>query len=204
MVTVRAQTFSATQQARARTNIGAAAAAELTADEAALAKVQESLAYIVGDTNTSGQALAVGTYIYVRGHATIPDGLRKVIGSSAIATGGAITTSNTEAESGGVINSLSGNITKINLENTTKFYSGNTTRTLTLGTSSLYMIVIGSSTAGYNGIYLVYTGGSSILTCTEVLNATGITVTYSGLDLSFAFSTGANKHICAIKLATNS
>ena len=72
----------------------------------AIANLQSGLAYIVGNTNATGVSLAVGQYVYVKGHSTIPEGLRKVKGSSAIGNGGSITTNNTEACSEGGLNSL--------------------------------------------------------------------------------------------------
>ena len=77
----------------------------------AIANLQSGLAYIVGNTNATGVSLAVGQYVYVKGHSTIPEGLRKVKGSSAIGNGGSITTNNTEAVSEGGLNALNSNIT---------------------------------------------------------------------------------------------
>lgn len=66
----------------------------------AIKSLEGSIAHIVGNTNSTGAALAVGDYVYVTGHSTIPDGLRKV--SSVIASGVSITTSNTSAVPGGI------------------------------------------------------------------------------------------------------
>lgn len=132
VVTVRPQSFTSGQQAQARTNIGLGAAAvkdvanDLTTAAAGskvldayqgnvisqtIGKVQNGLAYIVGDTNTTGGTLAVGQFVYVKGHATIAEGLRKV--AASIAANGSITTSNTSACSEGGLNALNSNISTL-------------------------------------------------------------------------------------------
>ncbi|MBQ1777509.1 MAG: hypothetical protein IIZ93_05045 [Acidaminococcaceae bacterium] len=73
-----------------------------------LSAEQNGLAYIVGNTNTTGGTLAVGQFVYVKGHSTIPEGLRKV--TSSISANGSITTSNTDAVSGGGLNELNSKI----------------------------------------------------------------------------------------------
>lgn len=77
----------------------------------AIANLQSGLAYIVGNTNATGVSLAVGQYVYVKGHSTIAEGLRKV--TSSISNGGSITTNNTEACSEGGLNALNSKITNI-------------------------------------------------------------------------------------------
>ena len=91
----------------------------------AIANTQGGLAYIVGNTNATGVSLAVGQYVYVKGHSTIPEGLRKVKGSSAIANGDSITTNNTEACSEGGLNSLFSNLTVIGTVYRESFSGGN-------------------------------------------------------------------------------
>ena len=76
-----------------------------------IANVQNSLAYIVGNTNTTGSTLASGTFVYVKGHSTIAEGLRKVTGS--ISANASITTNNTEDCTGGGLNALNNNLRKI-------------------------------------------------------------------------------------------
>ena len=76
-----------------------------------LSAEQNGLAYIVGNTNTTGGTLAVGQFVYVKGHSTIAEGLRKV--TSSISNGGSITTNNTEACSEGGLNSLFSNLTSL-------------------------------------------------------------------------------------------
>jgi hypothetical protein len=72
---------------------------------------QNGLAYIVGNTNTTGGTLAVGQFVYVKGHSTIAEGLRKV--TSSISANGSITTSNTAACSEGGLNALNSNISTL-------------------------------------------------------------------------------------------
>jgi hypothetical protein len=76
-----------------------------------LSAEQNGLAYIVGNTNATGGTLAVGQFVYVKGHSTIAEGLRKV--TASISANGSITTSNTEACSEGGLNALNGNITSL-------------------------------------------------------------------------------------------
>ena len=76
-----------------------------------LSAEQNGLAYIVGNTNTTGGTLAVGQFVYVKGHSTIPEGLRKV--TSSISANGSITTSNTDACSEGGLNALNSKIDQI-------------------------------------------------------------------------------------------
>lgn len=80
----------------------------------AIKSLEGSIAHIVGNTNSTGASLAVGDYVYVTGHSTIADGLRKV--TSVIASGVSITTSNTSEVSGGIgseVASLNSNITDL-------------------------------------------------------------------------------------------
>ena len=84
---------------------------QITAQSNNITKVQNGLAYIVGDTNTTGISLAVGAFVYVKGHATIPEGLRKV--TANISANGSITTNNTEASTEGGLNALNSIITTV-------------------------------------------------------------------------------------------
>lgn len=70
--------------------------------------VQNGLAYIVGNTNTTGSTLASGTFVYVKGHSTIAEGLRKV--TASIPVNGSITTNNTEDCTVGCLNALNSKI----------------------------------------------------------------------------------------------
>ena len=76
-----------------------------------LSAVQNGLAYIVGNTNTTGGTLAVGQFVYVKGHSTIAEGLRKV--TASISANASITTSNTDACSEGGLNALNSNLTSL-------------------------------------------------------------------------------------------
>jgi hypothetical protein len=58
----------------------------------------------VGNTNTTGGTLSSGTYVYVKGHSSIAEGLR--ITTASISNNGNITTSNTSAVSGGGMNNV--------------------------------------------------------------------------------------------------
>ena len=73
-----------------------------------LSAEQNGLAYIVGNTNTTGGTLVVGQFVYVKGHSTIAEGLRKV--TASISANASITTSNTDACSEGGLNALNSNI----------------------------------------------------------------------------------------------
>lgn len=89
---------------------------DVTENSQDIAKVQNGLAYIVGDTNTTGETLAVGQFVYVKGHSTIDDGLRAV--TASISADGNITTSNTSACSDGGLNALNSNIVLIRSKTT--------------------------------------------------------------------------------------
>ena len=93
--------------------------ASATEESTAIAKVQNGLACIVGNTNTTGGTLAVGQFVYVKGHSTITEGLRKV--TASISANGNITTSNTSSCSEGGLNELNSNIA--NIESSTNLSS---------------------------------------------------------------------------------
>ena len=111
VVTISQQTLTSAQQAQVRTNIGAGSAAAVASNSEAIANVQNGLAYIVGNTNTTGATLAVGQFVYVKGHSTIAEGLRKV--TASISANGNITTSNTSACSEGGLNAVNSKITNM-------------------------------------------------------------------------------------------
>ena len=85
--------------------------AQVTSQNEAIANNEGAMAYIVGNTNTTGSALAVGQFVYVKGHSTIAEGLYRV--TASISANGSITTSNTSACSGGGLNALNANIANI-------------------------------------------------------------------------------------------
>ena len=80
-------------------------------------KAQNGLAYIVGNTNTTGLTLPVGQFVYVKEHSTIAEGLRVV--TSSIAADANITTNNTQACSGGGLNALNDKLPKVGYKNIT-------------------------------------------------------------------------------------
>lgn len=117
VVTISQQTLTSAQQGQVRTNIGAGSATDVAANTAAIAsnsqaiaKVQNGLAYIVGNTNTTGGTIAVGQFVYVKGHSTIAEGLRIV--TASISANGNITTSNTSVCSEGGLNALNSKLLK--------------------------------------------------------------------------------------------
>jgi hypothetical protein len=128
-VTISEQVMTSGQQAQVRTNIGAGSAADVSANSTAIAKVQNGLAYIVGDTNTTGGTLEVGQFVYVKGHSTIAEGLRTV--TASISADGNITTNNTSACSEGGLNALNSRSATFGIVEFTIPSTGNT-KTLTL------------------------------------------------------------------------
>lgn len=79
------------------------------AHDQAIAKVEDGIAYRLGNTNTTGATLAVGAYVYVTGNTNgVADGMYKV--STAIAANASLTTSNLTAVPGGVANALNNKI----------------------------------------------------------------------------------------------
>ena len=77
--------------------------------DAAVGKIEDGIAYRLGETNTTGATLAVGTYVYVSGNSTLAEGLYTV--STAIGTGITLSSSNCTAVSGGGLNALNSKIT---------------------------------------------------------------------------------------------
>lgn len=138
--------------------------AQVTSQNQAIAKVQNGLAYIVGNKNTTGNTLAVGQFVYVKGHSTITEGLRTV--TASISANGDITTSNTDACSEGGLNALNSKMTAkttpvsgttneygelitnisindINAIKTIRIeYSGNLAHAFTTITSTGYLIIV--------------------------------------------------------------
>ena len=105
--------------------------------------IEQSMAYIVGDTNTSGHNLASGEFVYVKDHATIPDGLRKA--NTAISQNISITTSNTDAVSGGGLNDLRNSIKDISIKRIINSYNASSQNlSITLNPYTIYLLVVGS------------------------------------------------------------
>jgi hypothetical protein len=117
---------------------------QVSGNTAAIANVQNGLAYIVGNTNTTGGTLAVGQFVYVNGHSTISEGLRKV--TASISANGSITTSNTDACSEGGLNALNSKLT---------------IQAITLATSQTYMSIVVQNCFRIGNIVIVNTIVSS-------------------------------------------
>ena len=128
----------------------------------AIAKVQNGLAYIVGNTNTTGGTLAVGQFVYVKGHSTIAEGLRTV--TASISANGNITTSNTSACSEGGLNAL----------NSKYVFRTKPSGQQTMAANAVYSIVP-ETVAGYSviGVVSFSNGGSDVVTVMDAL-ASGV------------------------------
>lgn len=75
-----------------------------------LTAAEESVTtYVVGNTNTTGVQLDPGTYVWVKNHSVLTDGLYTV-GSTAIVQGGSVVDTNMNAVSEGGLNSLKNTI----------------------------------------------------------------------------------------------
>jgi hypothetical protein len=79
----------------------------VSANNTSIENIEGGIAYRLGNTNTTGATLAVGTYVYVSGNSTLADGLYKV--STAIAANATLSSSNCTAVSGGGLNALNSN-----------------------------------------------------------------------------------------------
>lgn len=95
--------------------------------------ITPSFAYIVGDTNTTGAALSIGQFVYVKGHATIAEGLRTV--TAGIASDGSITTNNTDACPEGGLNALNSRRPKSGYKNITIPAGGSQAETVLFDTA---------------------------------------------------------------------
>lgn len=123
-----------------------------------LSAEQNGLAYIVGNTNTTGGTLAVGQFVYVKGHSTIAEGLRKV--TSSISANGSITTSNTDACSEGGLNALNSKIAKY------KTLTGTFSTTINSAAGSLYQSSERSLNISSTGITNIEYCSMVVLGCT--------------------------------------
>ena len=84
-----------------------------------LTAAEESVTtYVVGNTNTTGVQLDPGTYVWVKNHSVLTDGLYTV-GSTAIVQGGSVVDTNMNAVSEGGLNDLKNTITDLNSSLTT-------------------------------------------------------------------------------------
>ena len=164
-----------------------------------LSAEQNGLAYIVGNTNTTGGTLVVGQFVYVKGHSTIAEGLRKV--TASISANASITTSNTDACSEGGLNALNSKIvTKVGVQKSVAIgqLAPNATKTFTIdnvenGTS--YLVTISSDNNNgvwyYTGIYYHGYQASSIVKIVgiglEVTNSDS-TITVKNTNGSYNFT----------------
>lgn len=80
----------------------------VSANKTSIENTEGGIAYRLGNTNTTGATLAVGTYVYVSGNSTLADGLYIV--STAIAANATLSSSNCTAVSGGGLNALNSKI----------------------------------------------------------------------------------------------
>lgn len=110
VVAATPQSFTAGQQAQARSNIGAASTADITALSGNIANLQDGLAIVAdGDTHA---AIESGQFVYVKNHSSLAEGLYRA--SSAIGTNAALSTSNLTADSSGGMNDLQSQVTSLN------------------------------------------------------------------------------------------
>ena len=84
----------------------------VSANNTSIENIEGGIAYRLGNTNTTGVTLAVGTYVYVSGNSTLADGLYKV--STAIAANYTLSSSNCTAVSGGGLNALNSDKVRFN------------------------------------------------------------------------------------------
>lgn len=127
--------------------------------DAAVGKIEDCIAYRLGETNTTGSTLAVGTYVYVSGNSTLAEGLYTV--STAIGTGITLSASNCTAVSGGGLNALN-------------------TAVAALG-SNTYLLKSGSAIPNNTNINTVITPGSySIATNDSAVSMTNLPVAVAG------------------------
>lgn len=170
VLTISEQVLTSDQKSQARDNIGAAPA-NITGNDipmsssdsakvkAAIENIEGSIAHIVGNTNSTGAALAVGDYVYVTGHSTIPDGLRKV--TSVIASGVSITTSNTSAVSGGIGSEVASLNSKLTIQYEDKQVTSDSDGDCDLGSTNYGIskrIVIAAQHSSYYSIPVVISG----------------------------------------------
>lgn len=126
--------------------------AAMKANADAIAKDEEGIAYRLGNTNTTGATLAVGTYVYVTGNTNgVSNGMYKV--TTAIAANGSLTTSNLGSVPGGVANSLNSKLT--NLSDVLNFSSPvDPAVTIIKGTGTISKSLL----VKYNSEYLMVAG----------------------------------------------
>lgn len=88
-----------------------------------ISEVEDGIAYRLSNTNTTGAALPVGTFVYIHNHSSLDDGMYTV--SVEIGINGALTSSNLTAAAGGAANVLNSKLTQFTLiEGTTTSSQG--------------------------------------------------------------------------------
>lgn len=120
--------------------------AQVASANQAIENVQNGLAYIVGNTNTTGSTLAVGQFVYVKGHSTIAEGLYMV--TASISANGSITTSNTSACTGGGLNELNSKFQPYTLLTTTDNVS--------IAASGNYSLQLGANTGKFKEYIIMW------------------------------------------------
>ena len=107
-----------------------------------LTAAEESVTtYVVGNTNTTGIQLNPGTYVWVKNHSVLADGLYTV-GSTAIVQGGSVVDTNMNAVSDGGLNSLKNSLSiKTKTIVTTPSVNGNTSLTDLTPSNSVVLAV---------------------------------------------------------------
>ena len=124
------------------------------AHDQAIAKVQNGLAYIVGNTNTTGSTLSTGQFVYVKGHSTIAEGLRTV--TASISANGDITTNNTSACSEGGLNALNSKFKIVTGTTGSSANADSKVANLPSGWNSTNCVCIGSTCKNSNGNWYGY------------------------------------------------
>lgn len=160
--------------------------AAMKANADAIAKDEEGIAYRLGNTNTTGATLAVGTYVYVTGNTNgVSNGMYKV--TTAIAANGSLTTSNLGSVPGGVANSLNSNISTLSgklLKYKTllcTFSDGKTTiHKSDLTSSSMFVFIGAQSVSGYSIVSSYSSGDDSIEVILFTPTANGNTFASNG------------------------
>lgn len=159
--------------------------AQVTSQNQAIANNEGAMAYIVGNTNTTGSTLAVGQFVYVKGHSTIAEGLRTV--TASISENGNITTSNTSACSEGGLNALNGKITPIqDIISQKQLKSGSPIIINESAQNKFSFLIIGYLQAvGPVFLSVTYNGGS--VNVTDILTGNA----FSNSNYTFTFSNNA-------------
>lgn len=147
VVTIASQTFTSSQQAQARSNIGAGSAVDVASQKTAIGKI---LPIITGTTNNSGYAIAVGQYFEANGE------LYKA--TAAIANDNTVTWSGkaTAMSSNTAVNALKGEVDSLNSNLT------NVSTTATRASTALPNSIYFTPGRSINISFKIYTGAALI------------------------------------------